>query len=415
MTDLTLVIGAGAAGIAAARALHDAGAPVLLIEADDRLGGRAHSVRVALSTGEVAVDHGCGYLHSARRNPWTAIAEANGFHVDRSDPGWDRQWRDLGYPPAEQQAFHQAYERFDRAARSAVGGPDRLMASFVPADEPQRPMLDAVSGYYSGAPLDRVSLHDWATYEADATNDNWVVREGYGALVAHYAAGVPVRLSTPATRVDHRGRTVRVDTPAGAIEAARVIVAVPTAVLARGDISFDPPLPDKADAAAALPLGLADKCFFAVEGNVPWPANAHLTGNARSAMTASYRLSPFGWPVIEMFYGGIAAEALNQEGAAAAFGTDELTALLGGDFRRRLRPLGATRWREAPWAHGSYSYALTGRAGARAVLAAPVDERLFFVGEACSPKDFTTAHGAYATGVAAAAKVLRSSYPPGTD
>ncbi len=404
-----LIIGGGAAGIAATRVLHDAGVDVLLLEANDRLGGRAHSVRLPLSpAGEVTVDHGCGWLHSARRNPWTRIAEANGFHVDRSDPGWGRQWRDLGYPPAEQQAASEAYQRFEHDARAAMGGPDRLMSSFVAADDPHRAILDAISGYYSGAPLDRVSLHDWATYEADATDDNWAVVEGYGTLVAYHAAGVPVRLSTPVTRVDHRGRTIRVETAAGTLEAAHVVVAVPTPALARGEITFEPPLPAKEGAAAALPLGLADKCFFAVEGTPPWEAQAHLTGNPRSAMTASYRLSPFGWPIVEMFYGGLAAEALNEEGAAAAFGMDELVALLGGDFRRRLRPLGATRWREERFARGSYSFALTGRAGARATLAEPVDGRLFFAGEACSPTDFTTAHGAYQTGVDAAQAVLAS-------
>ncbi len=403
MTDLTLVIGAGAAGIAAARRLHDAGRPVLLVEASDRLGGRARSVR--LTTGHV-VDHGCGWLHSAKRNPWTAIAQAEDFHIDRTDPAWGTQWRDLGYSPAEQQAGRDAYDRFEKAARAATDGPDRLMSSFVPADDLHRPLLDAISGYYSGAPLDRVSLHDWATYEADATDDNWAVKEGYGTLIAQHAAGVPLRLATPVTRIDHRGRVIRVETDSGTIEAARVIVAVPTTILAGGDLAFDPPLPAKRDAAAALPLGLADKCFFAVEGTPPWAANAHLPGNPRPAITASYRLGPFGWPIIEMFYGGLAAEALNEEGAAAAFGIDELVALLGSDFRARLRPIDATRWREDAWARGSYSYALTGHARDRAVLAAPIDDRLFFVGEACSPTDFTTAHGAYETGVAAADAVL---------
>jgi monoamine oxidase len=415
----TVVIGAGAAGIGAARALHDAGGEVLLLEANDRLGGRARSVRLDLphsapgTAGDtVTVDFGCGWLHSARRNPWTAIAEAEGFHVDRSDPGWGQQWRDLGYSPAEQRATGEAYERLHDAARAARKGPDQLMSNFVAADDPCRPILDAISGYYSGAPLDRVSLHDWSTYEADETNDNWTVKEGYGTLVAHRAGPVPFRLSTPVTRIDHGGRTIRVETAAGTIEAGRVIVAVPTTILARGEIAFHPPLPAKRDAAAGLPLGIADKCFFAVSGTPPWDAPAHLTGNPHSAITASYRLGQFGWPIIEMFYGGLAAEALNAEGAAAAFGIDELVALLGSDFRHRLHPLGASRWLEERWARGSYSYALTGHAGDRALLAETVEDRLFFVGEACSPKDFTTAHGAYETGVAAAEAILRASRSP---
>lgn len=88
----TVVIGGGAAGIAAARRLHDAGEDVLLVEASDRLGGRAHSDTLTLPGGGTAtVDLGCGWLHSARRNPWTVIAEAQDMPIDRGSPNWDVQ------------------------------------------------------------------------------------------------------------------------------------------------------------------------------------------------------------------------------------------------------------------------------------------------------------------------------------
>ena len=376
---------------------------MLLLEASDRLGGRAHSVR--LPTGHT-VDAGCGWLHSATRNPWTFIAEREGFHVDRSSPGWDAQWGDLGFLPAEQAAFGAAWDRWEATAHAALGGPDRPLADFIAVDDPWRPMIDAISGYANGANLPAVSLHDWAAYEDAAGPQNWAVREGYGTLVAHHAADVPVRLGTPVTRVDHRGRTLRLETPAGTIEAARAIVAVPTPVLASGALAFDPPLPAKRDAAAALPLGLADKAFLYV-ADPPWPAHAHLIGNPRSAMTASYRLSPFGWPIVEAFFGGDCAEAL-EAGDAAAFAIDELVALLGSDWRARLTPLAVTRWRREPWVGGSYSHARVGRAGERDVLAAPVDDRIIFAGEACHPFDFSTAHGAFETGVSAADAVLAS-------
>ena len=404
----TVVIGGGAAGIAAAHALHDAGEDVLLVEARDRLGGRAYSVSLDLPAaaggGAVTVDLGCGWLHSATRNPWTTIAETGGFHVDHSSPGWREQWRDLGFPPDEQRAFGEAWEGWEARARAAVDGPDRPLSDFVAAADPWRPMLDAISGYANGAGLADVSLHDWVAYEDAAGEANWAVREGYGTLVAHRAAGVPHRLSTPVERIDHGGRTLRLHTPVGTIDAERAIVCVPTPVLASGGLTFDPPLHAKRDAAADLPLGLADKAFVAVD-HPPWPAHAHLIGAPHRAATASHRLSPFGWPIVESFFGGSTAEAL--EGAdAAAFAIDELVALLGNDWRRRLHPLAVTRWRREAWIGGSYSHALVGQASARAVLAEPVDGRLFFAGEACSPSDFSTAHGAYQTGMSAAHAIL---------
>ena len=416
----TVVIGGGAAGIAAARALHAAGRDVLLLEAKDRLGGRACSRPltslypregggpdcVPAFAGTQQVDFGCGWLHSAKRNPWTTIAEQTGFTVDRSPANWRTQWRDLGFPPAEQKAAHAAFAHWTDTAMAALGGADRPMSDFIAYDDPWRPMIDSISGYANGAPLAQVSLHDWAAYEEAATDDNWAIREGYGTLVASHAGDVAVRLNTPVSRIDHRGRTIRLETPAGTIEADRVVLAVPTT--AYDTLVFDPPLPAKRDAAAALPLGLADKAFLLVD-HPEWPTNAHLTGNPHSDCTASHRLSPFGWPVIESFFGGVCAEAMEEDGAAEAFAIDELVTLLGSDWRRRLTPAGASHWRHEPFIHGSYSHASIGQVHQRQVLAEPVDDRLFFAGEACHPTDFSTAHGAYETGVAVAEAILAAS------
>jgi monoamine oxidase len=124
----------------------------------------------------------------------------------------------------------------------------------------------------------------------------------------------------------------------------------------------------------------------------------------------SYQLRPSGRPRIQCFFGGRFAEALEHEGfaAMAAHATDELVELLGADVRRRLKPLAASFWRRDEFARGSYSYALPGHADDRARLAEPVDDRLFFAGEACSLNFFSTAHGAYETGTAAADAALRS-------
>ncbi|MDB5703424.1 MAG: FAD-dependent oxidoreductase [Sphingomonas bacterium] len=417
-----IVVGAGAAGIAAARRLHDAGLDVLLVEAGNRLGGRAHSIDLPfspgpsndrpdagprLSPGNMVVDLGCGWLHSAKRNPWTQLAEDYGFTVDRAPANWRAQWRDLGFSPAERAGFHKAWQRWQEAAHAALPGPDQPLSAFLAPDDPWRPLIDAISGYANGAPLARVSLHDWAAYEDSSTEDNWAVREGYGTLVARHARGLAVQLDTLVTRIDHSGPILRLDTSRGTIETAHAIICVPTTALAEERVVFDPPLLDKHEAAGALPLGLADKVFLRVEGE-ELPDNGHLIGNPHKSCTASYRLGPFGWPLIECFFGGDCAEAMESagDGAAADFAIRELVGLLGSDWRSRLTPVAATRWRAEPHIHGSYSHAHIGAAPQRAVLAAPVDDRLFFAGEACSKHDFSTAHGAYETGVAAAEALI---------
>jgi monoamine oxidase len=403
MNPDVLVIGAGAAGIAAARVLHDAGVDTLLIEARDRIGGRARTIH----HGDAALDLGCGWLHSARRNSWTDVARAAGFTIATDTANWSEQWRDLGYSADEQTAFGRSWDAWEARARAAADGPDRPLSTFVAPDDHWRPMLDAISGYVNGANLSDVSLHDWLAYEDAATDDNWAVREGYGTLVAHHAAGLRVRTNVVARHIDHGGNLLRVTTDAGTITARAVIVAVPTSILADERLSFTPALPDKHTAAAALPLGVADKTFIAVTG-AHWPHDAHLIGNPHTACTASHRLSPFGWPVVESFFGGDCADML-EGGDAAAFAIDELVALLGSEWRARLRPITTTRWRHEAWIEGSYSHARVGHAGERTILARPVEDRLFFAGEACSPHDFSTAHGARDTGLAAAAAILRAA------
>ena len=107
--------------------------------------------------------------------------------------------------------------------------------------------------------------------------------------------------------------------------------------------------------------------------------------------------------------GGLALE-LERAGAPAMadFAFAELAALFGSGVRRRLRPLLAANWALDPFSRGAYSYARPGGADGRAVLAEPLDDRLFFAGEACSVDAFSTAHGAYRTGVAAAEAAARA-------
>jgi monoamine oxidase len=201
---------------------------------------------------------------------------------------------------------------------------------------------------------------------------------------------------------------VRLETAAGALEARAAIVTVSTTVLARGGIALPPAADEHAHAASQLPLGLADKLFLALDDPDEIDPESHLLGNPRRADTGSYYLRPFGRPVIECFFGGTGARALEGAGldGMAAFAIDELAALFGSDFRKRVRAITASSWGVEDWIGGSYSQALPGCAGARAVLARPVDERLFFAGEACSAHDFSTAHGALETGAAAAEAVV---------
>ena len=359
----------------------------------------------------MALDLGCGWLHSGERNPWTAIAEASGFTVDRSESAWRDQYRDLGFSKTEQRDAAAAWQAFQDRLRQDPPASDRAADALDP-DGPWNGHAEALSGYINGAGLARLSIADYCAYDEAASETNWRVREGYGTLVAASLPPVPLHLATPVTAIDHRGTRVRLDTRAGTIAARTAIVTVSTAMLAAGTIAFPSAVDDHLHAAACLPLGLADKLFLALAGDHGLEPEKHLLGNPRSAETGSYYLMPFGRPVIEGFFGGAGATMIEREGSAGAFAfaIDELAALFGSAIRTRLRPIAGSAWCRADHIGGSYSHALPGHVGSRATLATPIDDRLFFAGEATHATDFSTAHGAYQSGVRAAEVALKALY-----
>jgi monoamine oxidase len=402
------IIGAGAAGLGAANALKDSGLSVIVLEARDRLGGRAHTI---MASPDVTFDVGCGWLHSADQNSFVKIAENLGFEINRALPPWRERAYGEAFPQEDRNDFIGAlnafYDRAEQAAAEALKtGRDVAASLYLEPGNRWNPMIDAVSTYVNGCELDQVSILDMDAYED--TDINWRVRRGYGALVAAYGASCPVALNCAVTLIDHSAKRIRIETARGTMEADKVIVTVPTNLIADEAIRFHPALPAKVDAARGLPLGLADKVTLALEDAEALPREGNLRGATMRTAMGTYHIRPFGQPCIEGFFGGRYAQSLEDAGpgALAAAAIDEIVSFLGNDFRRKLKPLAESRWAHDPFARGSYSHALPGHAGDRAVLAAPVDGRLFFAGEATSPEFFTTAHGARDSGERAAAELL---------
>jgi len=399
-----VVVGGGAAGIAAARQLAQANVETILVEARSRLGGRAWTVT---DGSPFPMDLGCGWLHSAERNIWRDIAEAQGCSIDKTPPPWTRPSLPAGFPLAEQRAFGKALGNFYQRLNSlAPDKPDVAAAALLEPGSRWNDLLDAISTYISGAELDCVSARDLASY--DDSGVDWRVVEGYGRVIAAHAGNVTVELGCPVKQIDRRGRRLKILTTKGTLTANAAIITLPTNVIAEEADLFTPPLPEKSEAAAGLPLGLADKIFLSLEDYEEFEPDSRIFGSTKNSGTAAYHVRPFGRPQIEAYFGGKLARELEGGGSAAFhdFASSELVGIFGSSFAPRLKPVRMHCWGTDPFSRGSYSYALPGKAACRAVLAAPLDNRLFFAGEACSPVDFSTAHGAYATGVAAADQVI---------
>jgi monoamine oxidase len=405
MTDHdVIVIGAGAAGLGAARRLATAGVAVRVVEARNRVGGRAWTAR---SPSGLPIELGCAWLHSADENELSALALQAGLTIDKTRPPWRTQMNDVGFASADLADFRAALGRlFERLEEAGEAEDDQSADRLLDPGSRWNPLLNATSTYMNGVELDQLSVLDFWRYHD--TGVNWRIVEGYGGLMEALAVGLDITFECPASLIDHTARRVRIETSRGDLQGRAVIVTVPTDVLCTGSLRFHPVLPDKLEAAAVLPLGLADKLYLGLDGAEEFAKDSHLYGALDSVRTASYHVRPFGRPLIEVYFAGRFARELEAEGEAAfaSFAIGQLASLLGDSMRKRLHPIAATAWARDPYARGSYSHAMPGHADARVILAAPVDERLFFAGEACMVHDFSTAHGAYRSGVAAAEAVI---------
>jgi monoamine oxidase len=315
---------------------------------------------------------------------------------------------EFGFSLADQKAFRKELMKFyeNLGSNNSEQDPDKPASAFLGPQNRWNNLINAVSTYVSGAELEYVSAHDLARYED--TDVNWRVTEGYGTAISDYARNLSVRLNCAVHQIDRNGKRLKVETAQGTVWADAAIITLPSNVLAGDGFSFIPSLPDKNEAAAGLPLGLADKLFLSLSAAEEFQSDSRLFGRTDRSGTGAYHFRPFGRPMIEVYFGGTLARELESGGEQAFydFAVSELVELLGSDFARRVKLLHLHCWGTDPFAGGSYSHALPGKAGCRSVLAAPADNRLFFAGEACSRNDYSTAHGAYLTGIDAANQAL---------
>lgn len=397
------IVGAGAAGIAAARWLTSQGVKPLVLEARDRVGGRAHTDTAAFG---FPLDFGCAWLHSADQNPWATLAQQQGATILERPPDWRRRIGKHELTPDERAAIGKAIERnFDLAADAARAGRDVAVSELIP-DDAVRAQFDAIMTWYIGIESDAVSTFDLARFEDSEVN--WAVREGLGSIVARGAEPLDVRLHTPVQKVDWRGPRVALHTPSGTLETRAVIVTASTNLLAEGRVIFEPALPaEMQQACNDVPLGIADKVFFRMRpGTLPFEGTTHFIGTDQSAHTCSYQVRPSGQDALLAYFGGRFARDLEARGELERFAREELAGIFGTEFERQIIDSVTVGWSGDPWARGSYSAARPGRARSRETLQQPVGERIFLAGEACSVEHFGTIHGAWESGQRAAAEAL---------
>lgn len=397
------MIGAGAAGIAAARRCLARGLSVVVIEARERVGGRA----VTASLAGRPVDLGAHWLHAANANGLVAEARRRGLALFDApqEPRLIRGAREAD--GRETRAFHDAWAALAEAISAIGDAADVLPASAAldrlgSAAAPFRDILAFAHGPFScGVGLEAIGAADFAAAQDDL---DLFVEGGYGALVATLADGLPIALGTPATRVDWSGPGVRIDTARGVLGVRALIVTAPAPLLARGDIAFDPPLPAAArDALGALrPASYEHVVLSWPGGPLRGAANTTVAFDGDPADTIGLLANLDGGAMHYADLGGPLVGALGSPAARSDYVRAALSARFGADATTGLAVLHASRWGEDRWSGCAWTVAPPGAHGARAVLRDPIGARILLAGEATSSTLWGTIGGAWAEGERAA-------------
>lgn len=402
------IVGAGAAGIAAARKVAAAGRRYVLLEASDRIGGRCLTDTAIFG---VPYDRGAHWLHVPEINPLTRLAP-RGLEVYPAPPGQKLRIGKRNAREGEMEDYLSTIVRANRAIQDASRGKaDVNCMQALPKDLGEwRPAVEFFLGPFGcGKNLDEVSAVDFArSVERDVDS---YCRQGLGALVAKLGSELTVQLKAPVTRMQSTRNFVEMDTGRGFIKARAAIVTASNGVLAADRIKFTPDLPPRhRDAIAKLALGSYDHVALELKGNPLQLRNDDLVfEKATGAKTAALLANVSGTPLAMVELAGKFGAELAKAGEAAMtdFATSWLADLFGADVKKAIGKTHATRWNNEPWALGAFSAAAVNGQGGRKTLMEPVRERLFFAGEAIHETLWGTVGGAWESGERAADAALR--------
>ena len=402
-----VIVGAGAAGIGAGLELKGRGIPFTILEAAQRVGGRAHTDRASLPG---YWDRGCQWLHCADVNPLVPWADRLGTLYDRSHDRTRRAyWRHgLRLSEAESAGIDARTDAGFDAVYAAGAAGEPTIAEALAAGGHDDPFLLYLMRLMACDEPERASARGYAAY-AD-TGVDWIVRTGYGALIERMAEGLAPRTGVTVTGIEDRPGGVRVATAQGTIEARAAIVTVSTNVLLSGAIAL--PAGEARDLVglmADVPCGAYEKVALALrhlpDGLSEMDGIAVDTGEPAKAPYV--QIVPGAAPKMILHMAGALARGLSAEGAGAMtdFALTVLASAFGAHFRGLVTASAVTGWGGDPLVRGGYSYSAAGRAESRDRMIAADTGRIAFAGEAFSPRWQATAHGAYQSGRDVAARV----------
>jgi monoamine oxidase len=412
-TDV-IIIGAGSAGLSAAKELSKQGISFIVVEASHRIGGRAYSEEISP---DVWFDLGCAYLDAGpdarnridESNPFVDFAKKQGAVIE--EYRYDAHYHNNGRPldENEMKAREQFYKECEDAIRSSVErGDDCAISEIIDLENPYAtPYIDMMA-VTAPKDLDEASAADFFHKVEEHTTFNAL--RGFGNLVAQWGSDVKVSLNTKVESVEWSGKDVLVRTPRGSMRARCLISTVSNGILAAEHIHFRPRLPDwKIEAVRGLPMGAENKIGVHFSKEVFGPqSGGYYQSWSDEAQGAYIDVNLMSTNVVTVFMGGRFSIWMEQQGQQAAheFAVDRIADIFGNDIRQSVDRSIVTAWVTDPWTLGSYACALPGQYHQRESLPLAIDNKLFFAGEATARAN-GTCHGAYWSGIRAAREVTK--------
>jgi len=403
-----VVIGAGAAGIAAARRIQAANRKVIVVEATGQVGGRCLTDTTSF---EVPFDRGARWMHNPDTNPMIRLARAAGLEVYSAPLGQKIRIGRRNARAGETEEFLAALVRANRAIDEASRGKvDVACASVLPKDLGD---WAGTAEFVLGANATGKDLKDVSAIDKARAQERTAAiacRQGLGTLIAKLGEQVPLTLATPASRIGWSNRDVTVETRAGKIVARAAVITVSSNVLAAGNIKFTPDIPKRhLDAAAKLSLGSFDHIALQLPGNPLGLARDDIIiEQSNSTRTALLFANMGSSSLCSIDVAGSFGRDLSAQGEAAmvAFAVEWLTKLFGSEIAAAVKKSSATRWNAAPFVQGAISSAVPGAQGSRKILTEPIG-CMYLAGEATHETLWGTVDGAWESGERAAEAALR--------
>jgi monoamine oxidase len=411
-----LIVGAGAAGIAAGRRLLAANKKCAILEASDRMGGRCFT---DTTTFKLPYDRGACSIHLAPQSSLAKLAAQNGtelypnperqqFRV-RGRNGLDKDLEE-NRSKLELEEFYADRVRCYAAIAQAAVKDDISCAQALPADLGDwRQTMEFVLGPYRfGAELSELSAKEYAiSLDREAAR---LCRPGVGALIGKLAWRVPIKFFSPVTLVDWSERSVALATVESVVTARAVIVTASTALLASGKIKFRPSLPAAyASAFEKLKLGSYDHVALAFNGNpLGFDANEVVFERVHNTKTAALFANVHGTPLSLLTLAGHNGAELADKGenAMTDFALDWISGVFGARAKKAVSRVHAMSWNKDPWTLGAFSSAPIGAQEARKALSEPLNDTVWFAGEALDQTLWGTVGGAWQNGERAADAVI---------